>query len=34
LLRALYPIVEPDAGPAVFEALDQLMGLRKRRRRT
>jgi hypothetical protein len=34
LLRALYPIVEPDAGPAVLEALDQLMGLRKRRRRT
>jgi hypothetical protein len=34
LLRAFYPIVEPDAGPAVLEALDQLMGLRTRRRRT
>jgi hypothetical protein len=34
LLRALYPTVEPDAGPAVLETLDQLMGLRKRRRRT
>jgi hypothetical protein len=34
LLRALYPIVKPDAGPAVLEALDKLMGLRKRRRRT
>jgi hypothetical protein len=34
LLRALYPIVEPDAGLAILDALDQLMGLRKRRRRT
>jgi hypothetical protein len=34
LLRALYPIVEPDAGPAILDALDQLMDLRKRRRRT
>jgi hypothetical protein len=34
LLRALYPIVEPDAGPAILDPLDQLMGLRTRRRRT
>jgi hypothetical protein len=34
LLRAFFPIVQPEAGPAVLEALDQLMGLRRRRRRT
>lgn len=34
LLRAFLPIIQPEAGPALGEALDQLMRLRRGRRRT
>jgi hypothetical protein len=34
LLRALLPIIEPEAGPALNETLDQLMRLRRARRRS
>jgi hypothetical protein len=34
LLRALVPIIQPEAGPALNETLDQVMRLRRARRRT
>jgi hypothetical protein len=34
LLRAFLPIIQPEAGPALDQALDRLMRLRRARRRT